>query len=129
MSRYRVTLRALPDYPVLLSNGNLIASRQLPDGRNEVEWEDPFPKPCYLFALVAGKLTHRETTVKTASGRDVLLQVYSDPGSETKTEWAWIRCCGPCAGTKAVSAWSWTWTASWSWPSMTSTWARWKTRA
>ena len=88
MSRYRVTLRALPDYPVLLSNGNLIASRQLPDGRNEVEWEDPFPKPCYLFALVAGKLTHRETTVKTASGRDVLLQVYSDPGSETKTEWA-----------------------------------------
>ena len=88
MSRYRVTLRAAPQYPVLLSNGNLMASRQLPDGRNEVEWEDPFPKPCYLFALVAGNLTHRETTVKTASGRDVLLQVYSDPGSETKTEWA-----------------------------------------
>jgi aminopeptidase N len=88
MSRYRVTLRAQPQYPVLLSNGNLMASRQLPDGRNEVEWEDPFPKPCYLFALVAGNLTHRETTVKTASGRDVLLQVYSDPGSETKTEWA-----------------------------------------
>ena len=88
MSRYRVTLRAEPQYPVLLSNGNLMASRQLPDGRNEVQWEDPFPKPCYLFALVAGNLTHRETTVKTASGRDVLLQVYSDPGSETKTEWA-----------------------------------------
>ncbi len=88
MSRYRVTLRAQPEYPVLLSNGNLLASRQLPDGRNEVEWEDPFPKPCYLFALVAGNLTHRETSVKTASGRDVLLQVYSDPGSETKTEWA-----------------------------------------
>ena len=88
MSRYRVTLRAQPEYPVLLSNGNLLATRQLPDGRNEVEWEDPFPKPCYLFALVAGKLTHRETTVKTSSGRDVLLQVYSDPGSESKTEWA-----------------------------------------
>ncbi|KAG1443683.1 hypothetical protein G6F57_018025 [Rhizopus arrhizus] len=88
MSRYRVTLRAAPQYPVLLSNGNLMASRQLPDGRNEVEWEAPFPKPCYLFALVAGNLTHRETTGKTASGRDVLLQVYSDPGSETKTEWA-----------------------------------------
>ncbi|MBR8655068.1 aminopeptidase N [Achromobacter sp. Marseille-Q0513] len=88
MSRYRVTLRAAADYPVLLSNGNLLASRQLADGRNEVEWEDPFPKPCYLFALVAGKLTHRETTVRTASGRDVLLQVYSDPGSEDKTEWA-----------------------------------------
>ena len=88
MSRYRVTLRAAPAYPVLLSNGNLVASRQLPDGRNEVEWEDPFPKPCYLFALVGGNLTHRETTVKTVSGRDVLLQVYSDPGAETKTEWA-----------------------------------------
>ncbi|OCZ62822.1 aminopeptidase N [Achromobacter xylosoxidans] len=88
MSRYRVTLRAAPAYPVLLSNGNLVASRQLPDGRNEVEWEDPFPKPCYLFALVGGNLTHRETKVKTASGRDVLLQVYSDPGAETKTEWA-----------------------------------------
>lgn len=88
MSRYRVTLRATQDYPVLLSNGNLIATQTLPDGRQEVQWEDPFPKPCYLFALVAGKLTHRETSVKTASGRDVLLQVYSDPGSETKTEWA-----------------------------------------
>ncbi|ARP90174.1 aminopeptidase N [Bordetella genomosp. 9] len=88
MSRYRVTLRARPDYPVLLSNGNLLESRTLPDGRKEVVWEDPFPKPCYLFALVAGQLTHRETRLKTASGREVLLQVYSDPGSESKTEWA-----------------------------------------
>ncbi len=88
MSRYRVTLRAPGQYPVLLSNGNLVAARALPDGRNEVQWEDPFPKPCYLFALVAGNLTHRETRVRTASGREVLLQVYSDPGSETKTEWA-----------------------------------------
>ncbi len=88
MSRYRVTLRARPDYPVLLSNGNLIAERELPDGRREAEWEDPFPKPCYLFALVAGKLTHRETRIKTMSGRDVLLQVYSDPGSESRTQWA-----------------------------------------
>ena len=88
MSRYRVTLRATDDYPVLLSNGNLIATRTLPDGRQEAQWEDPFPKPSYLFALVAGKLTHRETTVKTASGRPVLLQVYSDPGSEDRTEWA-----------------------------------------
>ncbi|MBO1113161.1 aminopeptidase N [Bordetella petrii] len=88
MSRYRVTLRATPDYPVLLSNGNLLATRALPDGRQEAQWEDPFPKPCYLFALVAGRLTHRETTVQTASGRPVLLQVYSDPGSEDRTEWA-----------------------------------------
>ena len=88
MSRYRVTLRATADYPVLLSNGNLLATRTLPDGRQEARWEDPFPKPCYLFALVAGRLTHRETTVQTASGRPVLLQVYSDPGSEDRTEWA-----------------------------------------
>jgi aminopeptidase N len=88
MSRYRVTLRAPAAYPVLLSNGNLVAERSLPDGRREAEWEDPHPKPCYLFALVAGHLTHRETRVKTASGREVLLQVYSDPGSESRTEWA-----------------------------------------
>ncbi|WP_019939393.1 aminopeptidase N [Bordetella sp. FB-8] len=88
MSRYRVLLRAGADYPVLLSNGNLIAERELPDGRREAEWEDPFPKPCYLFALVAGKLTLRETRARTRSGREVLLQVYSDPGSESRTEWA-----------------------------------------
>ncbi|OZI74398.1 aminopeptidase N [Bordetella genomosp. 12] len=88
MSRYRVTLRADARYPVLLSNGNLLATRQLPDGRQEAEWEDPFPKPCYLFALVAGNLTHREKTVRTCRGRDVLLQVYSDPGAESRTEWA-----------------------------------------
>ncbi|OWT67907.1 MULTISPECIES: aminopeptidase N [unclassified Achromobacter] len=88
MSRYRVTLRAQPDYPHLLSNGNLVASRTLPDGRQEVEWEDPFPKPCYLFALVAGQLSCREMRTKTASGREVLLQVYSDPGSEDRTAWA-----------------------------------------
>ncbi|CAM3453304.1 aminopeptidase N [Bordetella sputigena] len=88
MSRYRVTLRAGAEYPVLLSNGNLLEQRTLPDGRAEAIWEDPFPKPCYLFALVAGRLTHRETRLKTASGRDVLLQVYSDPGAESKTEWA-----------------------------------------
>src|SRR5690606_39766456 len=59
MSRYRVTLRASPDFPVLLSNGNLLDTATLPDGRQQAQWEDPFPKPCYLFALVAGRLTHR----------------------------------------------------------------------
>ncbi|MFU1915106.1 aminopeptidase N [Bordetella avium] len=88
MSRYRVTLRADARYPVLLSNGNLLSTRQLPDGRQEAQWEDPFLKPCYLFALVAGNLTHREKQVRTRSGREVLLQVYSDPGSEWRTAWA-----------------------------------------
>ena len=57
MSTYRVTLVAdKAKYPVLLSNGNRIESRDLDDGRHEVVWEDPFPKPSYLFALVAGDL-------------------------------------------------------------------------
>jgi len=89
MSRYRVTLRAdAARYPVLLSNGNLLERAQLPDGRHAAVWEDPFPKPCYLFALVAGSFACREQRVRTASGREVLLQVYSDPGSDTQTEWA-----------------------------------------
>ena len=88
MSRYTVTLRAPQQYKQLLSNGNLIASRQLPDGRHEAVWQDPFPKPCYLFALVAGTFTCREMTATTASGREVLLQVYTDPGAEDRSAWA-----------------------------------------
>ena len=89
MSRYTVTLRAdRASYPVLLSNGNLLGERQLEDGRVESRWEDPFRKPCYLFALVAGKFAHVERKARTSSGREVLLQVYSDPGSEDKTLYA-----------------------------------------
>ena len=79
MARYTVMLRAdRARYPVLLSNGNLVESGRLPDGRHYAKWEDPFPKPSYLFALVAGKLAHIERRVKTKSGRMVLLQVYTD---------------------------------------------------
>ena len=88
MSRYTVTLRAAQQYKQLLSNGNLIASRQLPDGRHEAVWQDPFPKPCYLFALVAGTFTCREMTATTMSGREVLLQVFTDPGAEDRSAWA-----------------------------------------
>ncbi len=88
MSRYDVVLRAPASYTQLLSNGNLISTRRLPDGRHEAVWQDPFPKPCYLFALVAGQFTLREMTARTQSGREVLLQVYSDPGAEDRTEWA-----------------------------------------
>lgn len=89
LSEFTVTLRAnKARYPVLLSNGNLVSQSDLPDGRHEARWHDPFPKPSYLFALVAGNLTWRETQIKTRSGRDVLLQVYTDPGNESKTEWA-----------------------------------------
>lgn len=89
MTLYRVTLRAdKVDYPVLLSNGNLISQRNLPDGRHEAVWDDPYPKPSYLFALVAGDFGCREKTVKTRSGRPVSLQVYSDKEDVNKTEWA-----------------------------------------
>ena len=77
MARYTVMLRASRrDFPVLLSNGNLIESGALPGGRHYAKWHDPFPKPCYLFALVAGRLAHSERWVRTASGREVLLQIY-----------------------------------------------------
>lgn len=89
MSVYHVTLRADKNqYPLLLSNGNLIHKCDLEDNRHEAQWHDPFAKPSYLFALVAGEFACREHPTKTASGRDVLLQVYSDPGTENQTQWA-----------------------------------------
>ena len=89
MSVYHVTLRAQRQlYPILLSNGNLILKKELDDQRHEVQWHDPFAKPSYLFALVAGEFACREHQTVTASGRKVLLQVYSDPGTENQTEWA-----------------------------------------
>ena len=89
MSTYEVTLRGKQgDYPLLLSNGNLISTKQLDDGRHEAKWQDPFAKPSYLFALVAGDFDCREQRTNTASGREVLLQVYSDPGTKDQTGWA-----------------------------------------
>ncbi|MEM1230683.1 MAG: aminopeptidase N [Pseudomonadota bacterium] len=66
-------------YPTMLANGNCTADRTLSDGRRQVTWEDPFPKPSYLFALVAGDLAHIEDSFTTASGRRVTLQIYSEP--------------------------------------------------
>lgn len=62
--------------PVMLSNGNLIEQDDLEDGRHRVRWEDPFPKPSYLFALVAGDLACIEDSYKTSSGRMVALKIY-----------------------------------------------------
>ena len=72
-------------YPVLLSNGNPIESGELEDGRHYVTWQDPFPKPCYLFALVAGELACVEDHFTTMSGRKVLLQIYVQHGNEDRT--------------------------------------------
>jgi aminopeptidase N len=66
-------------YPVLLSNGNPVASGELDDGRHWATWHDPFPKPCYLFALVAGHLQYIEDTFITRSGRTATLRIYVEP--------------------------------------------------
>ncbi|KAB2892845.1 MAG: aminopeptidase N, partial [Burkholderiaceae bacterium] len=89
MASYSVTLRASKaEYPVLLSNGNLVDSGDLDEGRHFAKWVDPHKKPCYLFALVAGKLVAREQRIRARSGTDHLLQVYVRPGDLEKTEHA-----------------------------------------
>lgn len=75
-------------YPVLLSNGNLIDSGELANGRHFTVWNDPFPKPCYLFALVAGDLIRIEDSFKTMSGRRVDLHIYVRTGDEKQCDHA-----------------------------------------
>ena len=83
MARYTVTLHAdRARYPALLANGNLIASGEEPGGRHWARWEDPFPKPSYLFAMVAARLDVLEDDFTTASGRKALLQVWVEPGKQ-----------------------------------------------
>ena len=72
--------RAQTDCPVLLSNGNPGETGTLPGGRHFAVWNDPWPKPCYLFAAVAGKLDVLADTFTTASGRNVALNIYVEPG-------------------------------------------------
>ncbi|MBY5970653.1 aminopeptidase N [Halomonas denitrificans] len=74
--------------PVLLSNGNPVERGELPDGRHFVTWEDPHPKPAYLFALVAGDLEKVEDHFTTMSGRDVTLQIWVEEENLDKTEHA-----------------------------------------
>ncbi len=89
MAEYTVLLRAdKAKYPVLLSNGNLLESGDLDNGRHFAKWHDPFPKPSYLFALVAGALVAREQAIRTRAGKDHLLQVYVRSGDLGKTEHA-----------------------------------------
>lgn len=75
-------------YPVLLSNGNLIEQGDLEGGRHYALWEDPFKKPCYLFALVAGQLESRDDTFTTRSGRKVSLRIWTPAQDVSKTEHA-----------------------------------------
>jgi aminopeptidase N len=74
--------------PVLLANGNLVESGDLSDGRHFAVWEDPHPKPAYLFAMVAGDLGSIHDSFTTASGRQVALGVYCDHGKEDQCFYA-----------------------------------------
>ncbi len=89
LATFRVRIEGdAKDCPVLLSNGNLAEAGKLPAGRHYAIWDDPFPKPSYLFALVGGKLGHVADSFKTQSGRTVELRVYCDPGKEDRCDWA-----------------------------------------
>lgn len=89
LASFTVTIHAdKKRYPVLLSNGNLVAKGAEKGGRHWVKWQDPFAKPCYLFALVAGKLDKVATRFVTKSGRKVLVEIYTEPGRAKETGFA-----------------------------------------
>ncbi len=89
MSKYRTKIIGdQKKYPTLLSNGNKIDSGTLNNGRHWVQWEDPFLKPCYLFALVAGDLGMIADTFTTMTGRTIDLQIFCDKGNESRCQWA-----------------------------------------
>jgi aminopeptidase N len=89
LARFSTTIRAdRRRHPVLLSNGNLVASGEAPQGRHFATFDDPFPKPSYLFALVAADLEVLEDRYRTRSGRDARLAVYVEPGHLAQAGWA-----------------------------------------
>ncbi|MFZ9172281.1 aminopeptidase N [Vulcanococcus sp.] len=86
LSRFRVRIEAdQTSCPVLLSNGNCLETGVLPEGRHFALWEDPFPKPSYLFALVAGQLEEVRDQFVTASGQTVQLRIHVEPGDAPYT--------------------------------------------
>ena len=86
LSVYRVRLSGdKARFPVLLANGNCVASGEGADGTHWAEWHDPWPKPSYLFALVAGDLVATRERFTTRSGRDVELAIWVRPGDEGRT--------------------------------------------
>jgi aminopeptidase N len=89
MARYTTRIEAdRAHYPVLLSNGNRVGQGELAGGRHWVQWEDPFRKPSYLFALVAGNLVCHEGSFTTASGRNVALEIWVEPDNADKCDHA-----------------------------------------
>jgi aminopeptidase N len=90
LSTYRVRLEAdRAEAPVLLSNGNLEGTGESEAaGRHWAVWRDPHRKPCYLFALIAGELAHISNSFVTASGRNVALAIYVEPGRKERAQYA-----------------------------------------
>jgi len=89
MSEFTTTVEAdKSQYPLLLSNGNPVDSGDMPDGRHWVTWHDPFKKPAYLFALVAGSLSCIEDSFTTMSGRYIALRIYVEEKDLDKCEHA-----------------------------------------
>ncbi|MES1940630.1 aminopeptidase N [Salinisphaera sp. T5B8] len=99
MARYTTRIVAWPEaFPVLLANGNCVESGPMPCGHHYAVFEDPFPKPCYLFAMVAGDLGMIRDTYTTASGRTVDLRLYTEHGNED-------QCHHAMASLKQAMAW------------------------
>lgn len=88
MATYRVRIEAPTSLPVILSNGNLIETGEAGTGAHYAVWEDPHPKPTYLFALVAGNLGCVQDSFKTSEGRGVSLGIYVEKGKEDRCAWA-----------------------------------------
>jgi aminopeptidase N len=89
LSKYRVRMEGdVAAFPILLSNGNRIAHGEAADGRHWAEWEDPYPKPCYLFALVAGDLKPNRDSFTTMTGRNVALAIWVREADLPKTSHA-----------------------------------------
>ena len=89
MSVFTVRIEAdLKTCPTLLANGNLVESGAINAERHFAVWHDPFPKPCYLFALVAGEFDVLEDSFTTMSGRDIPLEIFVDPGNAPQAEYA-----------------------------------------
>ena len=89
LSVYRVRMSGdKAQFPILLSNGNCVAKGEGESGTHWAEWHDPWPKPSYLFALVAGDLVARSDRFTTMSGREVALNIWVRPGDEDRTQHA-----------------------------------------
>jgi len=90
LSRYRIRIEGdKTENPVLLANGNKVLEGDIEGGnRHFAIWEDPFPKPCYLFALVAGDLAKVSDTFESQSGRKIALEIFVEHGKEDRCDWA-----------------------------------------